>query len=583
MMTTDEPPRRLVSRVRPEILGLPPTTSGLVAAGLALLLPLLTVRLAAAPAWTPRYALLGLEAAIGIPVLVALLRTSARRAAAVALASGIVAAVSTLVSDNPAMSFFGMDFWGTGCLFLLGLIGIWAIGVASGRAATRAIEQAITAGVVINTLVAVVQLFTDLSRFGAPGYRNQPTGLLGQPVALGELLLGGLWLVLRRPPRVEAKTLMLVGFVGLGIEIAGERLPLVLVPLVVGAAVWRRPRGDKLMLAVAVAVGVILGVGLTHVGTAADSNSATDRLQGGVGQTARFENYVAGLHAFADRPVLGWGPGRYQAAASQYRTRSLASAVPDSEFTDAHDLPLQYAVTMGLAGLGAFGLWLWLVVRRASGPLVGFALLVLAVQLLQPQDITLTPLALLALGAAGPLDAVRRVVVWPLQAVLVAGGVVFAGIVMLGGYHDRQADRGSLSDALAAARMYPHWPDRAIEAANAELSNTDAPLAERLSAATSWTAIAVARDRRDVRSAITQGFVDLIVGDSTSAGLHLDEGLRLDPYSPEALAGKGIVAQRNGDLAGAIQWYKRAVAISPNHALAGDLLRAAQSAQAASG
>src|SRR5437773_430445 len=89
---------------------LPDTVVGLVAAGLALLLPVLTLRTAFAPAWTPRYALLGLEAAIGIPIALSLLRSHLRPSVLAAFGFATVAGISTLASDNPAMSFFGMEF-----------------------------------------------------------------------------------------------------------------------------------------------------------------------------------------------------------------------------------------------------------------------------------------------------------------------------------------------------------------------------------------------------------------------------------------------------------------------------------------
>src|SRR4051794_5738952 len=102
MLLTNESSRGLVRRVGARELDLPGTPLGLVAVGLALLLPLVSLRLAFAPAWTPRFALLGVEAAVGVPALLALLRTNARAAALAAVAFASIAVVSTLASDNPA-------------------------------------------------------------------------------------------------------------------------------------------------------------------------------------------------------------------------------------------------------------------------------------------------------------------------------------------------------------------------------------------------------------------------------------------------------------------------------------------------
>ena len=546
---------------------------GLVAAGLALLLPLVTLRLAKAPAWTPRYAMIGIEAAIGIPACIALMRTNARRCATAGLAFCAVAALSTAASDNPSMSFFGMDFWGTGCLFIFAMVGMWAIGTAAGRDGATAVERAIVVGVLANATVAVVQLFFDLARFGAPSHDGQPTGLLGQPIALGELLLAGLWLIARRAPVVDRRALVMVAATALGLEVAGERLPILLLPLVVAFAVWRRPARAKLLVPLAVVVGLAAGFALNHIGTPVESPAVSERLQTFSGESARVENYLTGVHAFAERPLLGWGPGRYQAATSSFRSRSLAVAYPDGYFADAHDMPLQYAVTTGLVGLAAFGAWLLLAGLRSRGALLGFALIVLIVQLVQPQDVIMTPLALLALGAAAPVSGVRRVVPVPVTSALVIAATAFAALVLIGGYHEKQASQGSLDGAIAAARTLPHWPDRAMGAASAALTEIEVPLDERLANAVAFAAEAGARDTRDARTSATRGFVELVAGNQDAARARFDEAMRLDPYAVLARTGQGVVAQRAGDTDAAIDWFRQALAISPNDPLASELLR----------
>jgi hypothetical protein len=419
-------------------------------------------------------------------------------------------------------------------------------------------------------------VFFDLARFGAPSYQGQPTGLLGQPVALGELLVAGLWLVVRRSPVIDRRCLPIVAAIGLTLEVGGERLPVLLLPVVTAVLVWGLPTRAKLLVPLAIVLGIAGGMVLNRVGSPADTPAASERLQTFSGESARLENYLTGLHAFAERPILGWGPGRYQAATTPFRSRTLAVAFPDSHYTDAHDLPLQYAVTTGLAGLLAWGAWLVLACRRAAGPLLGFGILVLLVQLVQPQDVTMTPLALLAIGAAAPLSGVRRLVPLPVTGALVAVATVFAGLVLVGGYREQQAARGSYSDAVAAAGMLPHWPDRSIGAANAALTQLEVPLEQRLANASAYADEAGARDPRDARTLATQGFVDLIVGDEDAARQHFDKALALDPFGVRARTGQGIVAQRAGDLDGAAAWFRQALDISPNDSLTTDLLRAVE-------
>src|SRR5436309_2664955 len=123
---------------------------GLVGAGLALVLPLLTISVVVEPSWLPRYALLAVEAAVGVPLLFALLRTTARRAAMAALVFCVICTASTVLSDNPSMSFWGQELFGSGLLFVLAMAGAWAIGVSSGRAGASAIERALLLGAAIN-------------------------------------------------------------------------------------------------------------------------------------------------------------------------------------------------------------------------------------------------------------------------------------------------------------------------------------------------------------------------------------------------------------------------------------------------
>ena len=78
-----------------------------------------------------------------------------------------------------------------------------------------------------------------------------------------------------------------------------------------------------------------------------------------VGNTlgGRLRNWEAGLEAFAERPLLGWGTGNYFVASA----RHIAPPRPGrrTEITDhAHNMIVEEAATKGLAGLAAY-LLLW--------------------------------------------------------------------------------------------------------------------------------------------------------------------------------------------------------------------------------
>ena len=94
---------------------------------------------------------------------------------------------------------------------------------------------------------------------------------------------------------------------------------------------------------------------------------------------SRLDNWRAGLGAFAERPLLGWGPGNYLAGTGGRLAADFARYLPGkgtvNEGQDhAHNLPLEEAATMGVVGLLAWlALWGWTAVvvvravRRTAG------------------------------------------------------------------------------------------------------------------------------------------------------------------------------------------------------------------------
>ncbi len=80
-------------------------------------------------------------------------------------------------------------------------------------------------------------------------------------------------------------------------------------------------------------------------------------------------------HATLDRPLLGSGPGRYQAATSKYRPLRFARTEgPSKLYYDAHDIVVQMLVTVGLLGTAAFLVWMALALRmlEPTSPFLGY-------------------------------------------------------------------------------------------------------------------------------------------------------------------------------------------------------------------
>jgi len=195
------------------------------------------------------------------------------------------------------------------------------------------------------------------------------------------------------------------------------------------------------------------------------------------------------------------------------------------------------------------------------------------VQLLQPQDVALTPLAFLALGAAGvTVTPPRRIIPIALQVAVVGAAFAFAVIVLVGGYREWRAYEGSRSDAIAVAKMFPHWPDRTALAEAAIVSSDQGTATERIDDARGWALQGVARDARDVRMYMQATVFDLLSNDLTSARANAEEGVRLSPWSPIALTNLAEVQKEEGENAAAIANLKLALEIQPNYGLAKQIL-----------
>jgi hypothetical protein len=273
-----------------------------------------------------------------------------------------------------------------------------------------------------------------------------------------------------------------------------------------------------------------------------------------------------------ERPVLGSGPGRFRAATSRFRTLRLVRAEgADRLFVDAHDMIVEYAVTTGLPGLALLLGWLTLAVRRAGwrSPLAGFAVIVLAMHLVEPQNVALTPVAFLALGAAAP--AGRRASVplrslVPVQAVLATAAAGTAALLLVGSFHLDQArlDLG-LDQARQARELLPAWPEpRRVTAAASVFASRTEGRPELLAAARRWRRAAVARDPTDPALWIELARSELDAGLVDQAGSDFRRALRFDPWSAEALTGLGRVALAQGRRTDAVVFLRRSLRAKPD-------------------
>jgi len=534
------------------------------AGALAFLLPLLFSTVVMGTFWSPRFALLAVEAAVGLPVLVTLLRSDGRRAAVAALAFAAWALVSFAWAPNRTLAFWGAFLWGTGALFVLALVGCWAVGVAAGPRATAWVEKALLVGAGANAVVAVLQTTTDLSSFQLWRVDGRSSGFWGNPVYLSGFLLGAVWLVV---PRLRARPAAWGPFTVLlaaALQVAGGRFAAALLAAAVAGA-WRVAGGrTAALLAVCLGAGLLLGAGLAlqHGGVSVASRAS---VASATGVRPRLESWLSARHAIAERPLLGHGPGRYRGATGPFRTMRLArDEGPDRLYADAHNLVVEYGVTTGLPGLGLLLAWLGLAIRRAGwrAPLAGFALLVLAMHLLEPQNVGLTPLALLALGAAAPLAAPPAARLGSgLRAVVIAAGVALAGVILLGTYRFEQARLDfRLADARQARELLPPWPEVRDQTARIYSfrgkSERDTALLAR---ARRWRGAAARADPDDPSWWNDLAEAELNAKLLPAATRHFGEALRRNPWSARAMNGLGRIALVEGHRSRAQSLFRRSL------------------------
>lgn len=531
--------------------------------------------------WAPK-------AAVGlvliVPGLVALGRlVGARSAAAVAATLFVGAAgVSTALSDNPVLSLTGAANWGTGFLFVVTLAAAWALGSVISEQRRRQVVVAIIAAALVNSVVAWLQVRglvpPPLESAG------RAAGLMGNPVHLGALAAGGLWLAgervgrgrgsvpasrARPRPRHSRRSgklhaagavLWLVPVVLLAgaAQISGGRSGAGLAALAVLAVVVRAGLGSWAGRARAVAVlaAALVGFVLAPAGAEGVALGST-RALGAETSTQevglRFDLWRVGAEAAMERPLFGWGPGRFQAATSPRYTPEIAGG-GNLAWKDAHNWVVEYGVTTGAVGLLLLGAWLGLAARTSRGPLAGFAAVVGLLMLVEPQTVGLAPLAFLALGAgdrrhrAMAAAAGERGGPWRVVAAVAGGVSVVAAVVLLAGqfFLYRAFLDTSVASFNKAHALLPPWPEVSYVGSRTEAFHGlhSEPHARRSLA---LAREATRRDPADPSAWSYRGFIELKWGTRPAAAAAFEQSLERNPWLAEGLRGRAMLAQARGD------------------------------------
>ena len=503
----------------------------------------------ARPALTVRFAFVAVAAAIGIPLLV---NHAFRRDRAALLGAGFVAwALISTVASGSAVSWFGDFFALTGMVFVAACAGSWAVGRSLPDPALPALAAAFLAGAVVNAGVALTQGFIDLSTYEVVLYEGRATGLLGNPVFLGALCAAAVAMVPSLLRRNTAAGVVVTILLAAATQMSGARNSIVVLVIVSVWAVTRVAGARRILLAASVVVGLGIGV----VVEPAHGTGAVARLGTSAGFTNRVENWREAVIAAAERPIVGYGPGRYGPAVSPHRTAELSRQGPDRLYADAHNVVFEYAVTVGVVGLVLLVGWATAAVREAWRPrradLLVAATALFAAHLLQPQHLALTPVMLLLAGAAArpaaAAGAPTRLTV-ATQVGLTVLALLLSARLLVGDvtYHAAELDF-DLDGAQRASSLLSPWArpvslETRIHLFRAREQKDPSELPAALASARR----AVAREPGDPIRRVAMASILFELGRRDAALAAYHEALERNPWSTQALRGRADVLDALG-------------------------------------
>jgi hypothetical protein len=548
--------------------------------------------------FTPKFAVLLLFAAVGVVPLFRLVRERSplRWPARAAVAFLAVALVSALISPSPNIGFFGLFLWGTGWLFWLGAAGAFAIGASLGPNDRQWLFAGLLVGALGSAVLAIFQIVANPQIGGLSLYDGtQADAALGNPIHLEALLLGALALILgrvcRNPVRWGAAVLLLT----VGLEFTFERFAIVILAALVLYALYsygaRRGGAFALLVAAGYAIAYLSG-----------GAGLSSRVTSGTGESTfgtRLRIWWAAGHYVLHHPLLGAGPGQTRTALDSSATLSFFQHVLVGRvLTDSHDVFVEVAVTTGLLGLVCFLVWLLGAARTSARcGFLGFAAALIAVNLVEPLNIAVLPLALLALGAAtavrhrgstaspgsanqvdpqqvastiGGASRARYTASYTAIATVVAAAMaLFLGVTMVLGDADmargtdyRPGQLFSLTITKDASTLLPYWPDSALEVAQVEayesLTSTSVNPAI-LADSRNWTDVAANRDSKNPHIWVMLGSADLELKEYPLARSAYLLALSCDRWYTQAYEGLGLAAGAQRNWKQAVHWYRLAL------------------------
>ncbi len=316
--------------------------------------------------YTPRMALLLIAFLPGLVCMVQLARQR-DRAAQIALALSCWVVVASAFTGDMVTALKGTVGRESSGLIIVAAFSTWALGrMVTNR---QLLIGVVLGGLALSGIVGALQIVLDIESGTLALYGSRATGLTPNPVFLGGLMAGGaamaaaVYTASRVPAYIAA-----VAFFAFAANLSGSRVGLVAGLLgVIGASVALRRRGW--VAPGAYLVGVALSAVFVEFGTSARAASARVVSDGGSG---RGTVWVYGWEAFLEKPIFGWGFGRFRASVqrrfSSDFVRDYAADDLRQAWFDAHNIVVTVVVAVGFVGALLVAAFVVFAAQSARGP-----------------------------------------------------------------------------------------------------------------------------------------------------------------------------------------------------------------------
>jgi O-antigen ligase len=350
--------------------------------------------------WSSRIAVLLAIAPLALLSWFGLLRRRDR--AAMLLAAFVLATLlSALLSAAPGLALLGSVRRHTSFVIYFGAACAWLIGRRVSTRGQSAIGWAVVAGTIVSGSLAVLVVILQTGTGPLGMSVGRPPGLAIHPVYFGAFAAATAgWFAYRVSQRVTAVDVGGLTGAAFLAALSGSRIAFVSVFALAIVAIFtsrqRRVWWVLPWLAVAGAVATFIQR------TFGESNAALDRAPAsGLGD--RFELWSYALDGWAERPLLGWGPGRFTAAPGSHISDAWVMRFEHS-WADAHNVALEWLTTLGVVGL-VLGLAFVIAAGwRARGPMAWMAIGIAIGWSVEPASAGTIGLAALLLGASVPVS-----------------------------------------------------------------------------------------------------------------------------------------------------------------------------------